>query len=52
MYISNSTVSNNWTDCVYWYKAPLIEEKWSFGCPEFHKFHDERYNPEYTENFE
>jgi hypothetical protein len=52
MYISNSGVSNNWQDCVYWYKAPLIDDKWKFGCPEFHKFHDERYNKEYVETYE
>ena len=52
MYISNSSVSNNWQDCVFWYKAPLIDEKWKFGCEEFHRFHDERYNPDYQETFE
>jgi len=30
----------------------LIDEKWKFGCEEYHKFHDERYNPEYQETFE
>lgn len=53
MFISNQTRSNNWQDCVFWYKAPLItDENFSFGCPEFHQFHKERYNPDYVEQYD
>jgi hypothetical protein len=52
MYIHNFTTSNNWQDCVFWYKAKPPPEDWKFGCPEYWEFHESRYNEEYTEPVE
>lgn len=43
VYIDNRTSSNDWQDCVYYYKAPLLDD-FSFGCDEYWKFSDERAN--------
>ena len=52
MYIHNFTTSNNWQDCVFWYKAKPPPDDWKFGCPEYWEFHESRYNQEYTEPVE
>ena len=53
MYIHNATQSNNWRDCVFWYKAPRnIPKDFKFGCKEYWQFHYDRYNPEYVDPFE
>lgn len=53
MYISNQLTTNDWQECVFWYKAPLFEENsWEFGCPEYHKFHNERFNSQYVDVFD
>ena len=52
MYIHNFTTSNNWQDCVFWYKAKPPPDDWKFGCPEYWEFHEARYNQEYTEPVE
>jgi len=52
MYIHNFTTSNNWQDCVFWYKAKEVPSDWKFGCPEYWEFHNSRYNTEYTEPVE
>lgn len=49
IYIHNSTQSNKWQDCVYYWKAPLIPEDWKFGCPEYWDFHYNRYNQNYVD---
>jgi len=49
IYIHNATKSNDWKDCVFYYKAPLTPAGWKVGCPEYWDFHDQRYNPEYTD---
>lgn len=49
IYIHNATDSNNWKDCVFYWKAPLVPEGWKFGCPEYWEFHNVRYNDEYVE---
>lgn len=41
LYIDNFSKSNNWIDCVYWYKAPIIPD-FKFGCKEYWDFADER----------
>lgn len=41
IYIDNQTTSNNWQDCVYYYKAPIIDD-FSFGCEEYWQMSDER----------
>jgi hypothetical protein len=49
LYIHNTTRSNNWRDCVFWYKAKPIPKDFKFGCDEYWDFHYQRYNPEYVE---
>jgi hypothetical protein len=52
MYISNQTTTNDWRDCVFWYKAEKPPENWKFGCPEYHQFHEERFNTEYVDPYD
>lgn len=52
IYISNQTKTNDWKECVFWYKASPIPEDWKFGCPEYRQFHDDRFNPEYVDPFD
>lgn len=49
--IVNSVQSNNWQDCVFWYKARPVPKDWKFGCKEYWDFHNERYNKEYVEKY-
>mgnify|MGYP005623311987 FL=1 len=49
IYIHNATKSNDWKECVFYYKAPLTPSSWKIGCPEYWDFHHQRYNPEYTD---
>lgn len=48
MYIHNATSSNEWTDCVFWWKAPIVPPGWKFGCPELWEFHNARFNKNYV----
>ena len=48
MYINNQVQSNEVTDCVFYYKAPLVPE-FKFGCDEMWMFHEERKNPNYRD---
>lgn len=52
MYISNQTTTNDWRDCVFWYKAEKPPENWKFGCPEYHQFHEERFNTDYVDPYD
>lgn len=50
LYIHNATRSNDWHDCVFWYKAPKdLPKDFKFGCPDYWNFHYARYNPDYVE---
>jgi len=51
IYIHNLTSTNDWKDCVFWYRATPPPEDFKFGCPEYWDFHYERYNPEYQDKF-
>lgn len=48
LYIHNATKSNDWRECVFWYKAPELPN-FKFGCPEYWEFHFARYNSEYVD---
>lgn len=50
IYVDNTSKSNMWQDCVFWYKARLIPDTWKFGSPEYWDFHMQRYNPEHITN--
>lgn len=52
LFISNMTRSNNWQDCVFFYRAPLIPDGFKFGCPEYWDFHNDRYNESYVDPFD
>lgn len=49
MYIHGTTTTNEWQECVYYWKAPEIRDDWKLGAPEYWAFHEQRYNPEYTD---
>lgn len=49
IYIHNATRSNDWKDCVFYWKAPLPPQGWKIGAKEYWDFHAARYNPEYVE---
>lgn len=48
LYVNNATQSNDLRDCIFWYKAPMINKKWRFGCEEIWMHHDARYNKNYV----
>ena len=52
LYIHNQGMTNDWKDCVYWYKAPLTPKDFRFGCDEYYQFHNERYNEDYVDPFD
>lgn len=49
MYIHNRSMSNDWRDCVYWYRAEPVPSNFKFGCKDFWKFHKQRHDPDYKE---
>jgi hypothetical protein len=49
LYIDNTSRSNDWQDCVFWYKAKLVPKDWKLGCKDMWAHHFQRYNPEYTD---
>lgn len=51
LYVHNRSMSNDWRDCVYWYKAKEIPENWKFGCKDYWKFHKQRYDADYKDPF-
>lgn len=50
MYIHGATQTNSWQECVFYYKASIISKDWKFGCPEYWKFHESRFNTDYQDN--
>ena len=49
LYIHGSTTTNNWQDCVFYWRAPETPSSWKLGCPEFWAFHKQRFNENYTD---
>jgi hypothetical protein len=49
LYIHNTGQSNNWQDCVFWYKAKPPPEHFKFGSSSFWDFHEQRYNDRYSD---
>jgi hypothetical protein len=51
IYIDNIGQSNNFDDCVFWYKANLdrMPEKWQFGCKPYWEHSIARYDQSYTD---
>lgn len=51
LYIHNATTSNRLDDCLFYYKAKPVPDKFKFGSKDFWKFHSARYNDKYTDPF-
>jgi len=49
LYIHNDTRSNDWKECVFYWKAPIVPKDWKIGCPEYWEFHNQRYNTDYID---
>ncbi len=49
LYIKNDANSNNVEDCVFYYKATPPPKDFKFGCEDFWKFSEERYNEKYID---
>lgn len=49
LYIDNTAQSNNWQDCVFYWKAKITPPDWKFGCQEYWDFHYQRYNEDYKD---
>ena len=49
IYIHGTTTTNEWQDCVFYWKAPDISPAWKLGSPEYWAFHEERFNTDYTD---
>ena len=41
--------SNNMEDCVFWYQTKVPVENWRFGCAEYRKHAEDRYDKNYVE---
>jgi hypothetical protein len=52
LYIHNASRSNNWQDCVFYYKASVPPKDFKFGCDDYHEFHRARYNTSYVDPFD
>jgi len=51
LYIHNAGKSNDWQECVFWYKAQITPKDFKFGCEDYWAFHEQRYNKEYVDTF-
>lgn len=51
LYIHNATQTNDWKECVFWYKAKPIPSGFKVGCPEYWDFHKQRFNENYVAPF-
>lgn len=50
LYIHNAVPTNDWTDCVFWYKAK-VPPPFKFGSQDYWDFHEQRYDPNYVDTF-
>lgn len=49
LYINNCTSSTRLEDVIFYYKPIPPPKNFTIGCDEYWQFHQERYNPEYTD---
>lgn len=47
LYIHNNTNTNDWKECVFWYKAKKVPEDFKFGSQDYWEFHKVRYDDNY-----
>jgi hypothetical protein len=50
LYIDNRTTSNDYRDCVFYYKAPVIPKDFRFGSEDYKHFANERYDADYPKH--
>jgi len=51
LYINNRVQSNNWQDCVFWYKGGKVPPTWKFGSNWYRQHHRDRFNANYEEKY-
>jgi len=51
LYIHNATTSNKLEDCLFWYRAKEIPPDFRLGSKDFRKFHQARFNHDYTDPY-
>jgi hypothetical protein len=51
LYIHNATTSNKLEDCLFWYRAKEIPPDFRLGSKDFRKFHQTRFNHDYTDPY-
>lgn len=49
LYVHNAGNTNNWEDCIFYYKAPFPIPDFRFGSDDFWSFHDQRYDANYED---
>lgn len=49
LYINRASQTNDWRECVFFYKATPMPDGFKFGCDEYWQFHYDRFNPEYKD---
>jgi len=49
LYIHNATSTNDWRECVFYYKAKVVPRGWKFGSQDYWDFHNARYNQDYID---
>ena len=47
--IKKRSESNVLSDCVFYYQTKKMPKKWTFGCKEYRKWSDDRYNTSFVE---
>jgi hypothetical protein len=47
LYINNQVQSSNLEDCVFYYRAKDVPDTFKFGCYDFHKYDEDRRDPNY-----
>ena len=52
LYIHQAAHTNDWRDCVFYYKADLVPKNFKFGCKDYWKFHHKRFNPRFVRDME
>lgn len=51
LYINNRVQSNNWQDCVFWYRGKQVPQDFRFGSKDYMRFNAVRFNNEFEEKF-
>lgn len=44
LYINNKLQSNDWRECIFWYRAQPVPKNWKFGSPWYWQFHSDRFD--------